>query len=317
MTLPSTPLLATLGGVVALLVAASAVAAWRTPPGGEVRRRIRSWWAIVALFGGALLAVLGSGSRWPLTLLFAFVSYLALKEYLTIVPTRMADRRVLGWIYLAIPLQYLFVQVENYGMFVLLVPVYLLLWLPMAMVLGGETKGFLSAVGTLQWGAMVTVYGIGHLAYLPALPGDLDGGLDMGMRLLLFVLLLTALNDVAQYLWGTALGRRKVAPTVSPGKTLEGVLGGAVTTTLLALALAPLLTPMAWWLALAVGLLLSVAGFLGDLAMSAIKRDLHLKDSGDAIPGHGGVLDRIDSLTYTAPLFFHVIRFVFYLPEFA
>ncbi len=229
---------------------------------------------------------------------------------LAIIPTRLADRRVLLWAYLAIPLQYGFIYFNSYGMFLALVPVFLLLWLPMVMVLIGEAKGFLSAVGTLQWGAMITIFSISHLAFLPALPADLDTGLG----LLLYLLLITELNDVAQYLWGKRFGRRKVLPSVSPSKSVEGLLGGVATTMVLSLLLGPLLTPMSWWLALAVGLLLAVAGFLGDLTVSALKRDLDLKDSGALIPGHGGILDRIDSLVYTAPLFFHIIRFVFFLP---
>jgi phosphatidate cytidylyltransferase len=301
----------TLAGLYLFLITAT-IAAWIGDPGGEVETRIRSWWGIVGIFTVALLSVGWLETWWVLTVLLAFVSFLALKEYLTIIPTRMADRRVLVWAYLAIPLQYLFISYENYGMFIVLIPVYLLLFLPMAMVMIGETRGFLNAVGTLQWGAMITVFSLGHLAFLVRLPGDVDTGLG----LLLYVLLVTELNDVAQFLWGKLLGGRiKIAPKVSPGKSAEGLIGGVLTTTALSIGLGTLLTPMSWWLAAAVGLLLSVAGFVGDLTVSALKRDLKLKDSGDAIPGHGGVLDRVDSLTYAAPLFFHVIRFVYYLPR--
>lgn len=309
MTLPGPAVLWTLGGLFVFLTVAT-VLARLGEPGGEVVTRIRSWWGIVAVFSVALLSVGWLGSWLLLTLLLAFVSYLALMEYLTIVPTRLADRRVLVWLYLAIPAQYLFIYAGNYGMFMVAVPVYLLLWLPMAMVLIGETRGFVSAVGTLQWGAMMTVFSLGHLAFLVRLPGDVDTGLG----LLLYVLLVTELNDVAQFVWGRLLGRVRIAPRVSPGKSAEGLIGGAVTTTLLSVGLGTLLTPMSWWQAAAVGLLLSVTGFLGDLTVSAIKRDLRIKDSGDAIPGHGGILDRVDSLTYTAPLFFHLVRFAFYLP---
>ena len=293
------------GGLYLFLGIATLVSARTGGPDGEVARRIRSWWMIVVVFSVALLS-----NRLILTLLLAFVSFLAFKEYPTIIPTRLADRRVLLWAYLAIPLQYGFIYFNSYGMFLALVPVFLLLWLPMVMVLISEAKGFLSAIGTLQWGAMITIFSISHLAFLPALPADRDTGLG----LLFYLLLITELNDVAQYLWGKRFGRRKVLPSVSPGKSVEGLLGGVATTTVLSLLLGPLLTPMSWWLSLAVGLLLAVAGFLGDLTVSALKRDLDLKDSGALIPGHGGILDRIDRLTYTAPLFFRIIRFVFYLP---
>ena len=309
MTLPGPAVLWTLAGLFAFLITATVIA-WIGNPAGEVVTRIRSWWGIVGLFTVALLSVAWLDSWAVLTVLLGFVSFLALKEYLTIIPTRMADRRVLVWLYLAIPLQFWFIYVEDYGMFMVLVPIYLLLWLPMTMVLIGETRGFLNAVGTLQWGAMMTVFSLGHLAFLVRLPGDVDGGLG----LLLYVLLVTELNDVAQFLWGRLLGRVRIAPRISPGKSAEGLIGGVLTTTALSIGLGALLTPMRWWEAATVGLLLSVTGFVGDLTVSAIKRDLRIKDSGAAIPGHGGILDRVDSLTYAAPLFFHIIRFLYYLP---
>jgi phosphatidate cytidylyltransferase len=117
---------------------------------------------------------------------------------------------------------------------------------------------------------------------------------------------------VAQYLWGKAFGRHQITPTVSPNKTVEGLIGGIITTTILSYLLAPLLTPLDRWDSISAGLMISTGGFLGDITISALKRDLGVKDSGQLIPGHGGILDRIDSLTYTAPLFFHFLRFYYY-----
>ena len=296
-------ILGTLGGLYVFLAVSSLVAV-RLGGTPEIMLRIRSWWVMVIVFTLAFFA-----NRAVLTLLIAFISFLALKEYLSIIPTRRVDRRVLFWAYLAIPMQYLFVYFRDYGMFIILVPIYMLLFLPMAMVLIGETKGFLSAIGTLQWGLMLTVFCLGHLAFLVILPPERTTGLG----LLLFLLLITQFNDVAQYLWGKRFGKHKILPTVSPGKTAEGLLGGVLTTTLLSVLLSPLLTPMSWWLALALGFFLAVIGFIGDVTISALKRDLGVKDSSNLIPGHGGILDRVDSLTYTAPLFFHIIRFVFYV----
>jgi phosphatidate cytidylyltransferase len=99
---------------------------------------------------------------------------------------------------------------------------------------------------------------------------------------------------------------------VSPGKTTEGLVGGVATTLALALALAPWLTPFTRPQAVAAGLIIGVGGFVGDVVVSALKRDLGIKDSGTLLPGHGGILDRIDSLTYTAPLFFHLVWYLHY-----
>jgi phosphatidate cytidylyltransferase len=273
---------------------------------GELLARIRTWWVMIGVFAVALLL-----GRTAMLVFFGLVSFLALKEYLSVIPTRRADRRVLLWAYLAIPVQYYWVGAEWYGMFVIFIPIYMFLLLPLPMLIVGETQGFLKAIGTLHWGLMATVFSLSHAAFLLVLPADGNpaGG---GAGLLLFLLILTEANDVAQYVWGKLAGRRKVIPKVSPGKTWEGLVGGVATTAALSTLLAPWLTPLTLQDSVIVGLLLGAAGFVGDITISAIKRDLGIKDSGAMLPGHGGILDRLDSLTYTAPLFFHVLRYFYY-----
>lgn len=272
----------------------------------ELELRIRTWWVMVIVFSFAIVL-----SRNVSLLFFAFISFLALKEFLTIIPTRRADRRVLLWLYLAIPLQYLWVAKEWYGMFIIFIPVYLFLFLPMRMIMIGEVQGFIRAVGTLHWGAMTMIFSLSHLANLLVLPLERNPHAG-GAGLVLYLVTLTQLNDIAQYLWGKSLGKRKILPTVSPNKTWEGFLGGVGTTTVLSIILAPLLTPMNFMMSIAAGALIAVAGFVGDVSISALKRDLGIKDSGTLLPGHGGILDRVDSLTYTAPLFFHYIYYFYY-----
>lgn len=271
----------------------------------ELAQRIRSWWVMVSIFTAAMLM-----SRTVSLVFFGFISFLALKEYLSMVPTRRADRRVLFWAYLAIPVQYYWVADGWYGMFVIFIPVYMFLFLPLRMVIIGETKSFLQAAGTVHWGLMTMVFSVSHVAFLLVLP-DTEGMSAVGAGLVLYLVFLTQFNDVAQYLWGKLLGRHKVIPKVSPNKTWEGFLGGVTTTVLLAIALAPLLTPMSWPMSLAAGLIIGLGGFVGDVTISALKRDIGVKDSGTLLPGHGGILDRIDSLTYTAPLFFHFVRYFY------
>ena len=133
-----------------------------------------------------------------------------------------------------------------------------------------------------------------------------------GALLVLFLLALTESNDIAQYLWGKSCGRRKVVPKVSPGKTLEGLVGGVITTMIASLIIGPLLTPLNTLQVLLAGLLIGISGFCGDVVMSATKRDVGVKDSGKLLPGHGGLLDRIDSLIFTAPVFFYFIRYCCY-----
>jgi len=300
-----------LAGLYLILITASAwvvILRWRTPEKDrtELAQRIRSWWIIVTVFTAAMAM-----NRTVSIIFFAFVSFLALKEYLSIVPTRRADRRVLFWAYLAIPVQYYWVVRAWYGMFIIFIPVYVFLLLPMRMVIIGETKEFLRAAGTLHWGIMTLVFGVSHIAYLLVLP-DSNNPVAGGAGLVLFLVFLTQFNDVAQYIWGKMLGSHKIIPRVSPNKTWEGFLGGVATTTVLSMALSTWLTPMDFPSAAVAGLLISIAGFIGDVTISALKRDLGLKDSGSMLPGHGGILDRIDSLTYTAPLFFHFIYYLYY-----
>lgn len=272
----------------------------------ELSQRVRTWWLIIAVFSVAIAFNPGTG-----IIVLGLVSFLAFKEYLSLIATRRADHTVLFWAYLTIPLQYWWVYRGWYGMFIIFIPVYVFLFLPMRMVLIGETQGFLRAAGMLHWGLMTTVFSLSHMAYLLALPASGNPG-SGGVGLLLYLVLLTQLNDIMQYVWGKTLGRHKAIPRVSPGKTVEGLLGGVLTTTAVSWWVAPLLTPLTGWEPLWVGAVIGFAGFIGDVTISAIKRDIGVKDSGTLLPGHGGILDRLDSLTYTAPLFFHIVYYFHY-----
>ncbi|NVK75625.1 MAG: phosphatidate cytidylyltransferase [Oceanospirillaceae bacterium] len=273
----------------------------------ELNQRINSWWAMIAMFGFALWAGINAS-----IIFFALLSFLALKEYFSIIPTRKVDRRVLFWAYLSIPLQYYWASIGWYGMFIIFIPVYMLLFVPFRMVLLGDTKNFLRSAGSIHWGLMITVFSISHLAFLLVLPELADTPNQSsfaGPGLILFTVLLTQLNDVAQYLWGKSLGKKAILPHISPNKTWAGFIGGVLTTAAIAALLAPLLTPLNHFLGLIGGLIIGVAGFVGDVTLSALKRELGIKDTSALIPGHGGILDRLDSLTFTSPLFFHFLRY--------
>jgi phosphatidate cytidylyltransferase len=295
-------------GAIGLLLSIATLSVYLVPAFKqiELQQRLTSWCWIVVLFAITLVA-----NRSIALCLYWFLSFLAFKEYISLIPTRLSDRRVLFWAYLAIVMQYYWISIHWYVMFLIFVPVYTFLFLPMRMVIAGETQGFLKAIGTLHWGLMLTVFSLGHLAYLLMLP-DRGNPIAGSAGLVLYLVFLTEINDIAQYIWGKSFGRHPVTPTVSPNKTWEGLIGGIVTTTSLAVAIAPFLTPFDWIHSLGVGLIISCAGFIGDVTISALKRDLGVKDSGNIIPGHGGILDRIDSLTYTAPLFFHFTVYFYF-----
>ena len=273
----------------------------------EVVQRLRTWWLIIVLLSSAIL--LSSNAS---LVFFALISFLGLKEFLTLAPTRRVDRNVLFYIYLSIPVQYMWAALEWYGMFIIFVPVYLFLFVPLRMVLGGNTTNFLKAAGVLHWGVMTTVFSLSHLAFLLMLPATESNPYGSGPALVLYVIILTQLNDVAQFIWGKTFGSRRVVPSVSPNKTWEGLLGGVLTTTTLAVVLSIWMTPMTLLQAVFAGLGIGIFGFVGDVCVSAVKRDLGIKDTSQMLPGHGGVLDRVDSLTYTAPLFFHYVYYFCY-----
>ncbi|MBV8374930.1 MAG: phosphatidate cytidylyltransferase [Candidatus Eremiobacteraeota bacterium] len=269
----------------------------------NLNQRIWAWWVMCAIFG--LTLVIGPiGSL----VLFGLLSFLALREYVTLVPTRRADHHTLFWtFFLFTPLQYYLLGIKWTGFFIV-IPVYAFLFIPAAMALAGDTQSFLERAAKIQWGLMICVY---CLSYAPALLTlDIHGGYGPDAKLLLYLVIVDQLSDVLQYVWGKMIGRHQIAPRISPNKTWEGFVGGILSATAIGTAL--------WWLtpftpaaAAAIAFMITILGFAGGLVMSAIKRDSGVKDYGTLIAGHGGVLDRMDSLVFAAPVFFHVVRFFY------
>jgi phosphatidate cytidylyltransferase len=270
----------------------------------ELSARVRAWWIMAAVFFGAV-----SLSNRVSLVLFALMSFWAMKEYVTLLKTRPADHHGLVLTFVAIPVQFLWIGLNPpwYGMFVIFIPVYVFLLIPMRLVLAKETAGFVASVSQIQWGLMAFVFGFSHLAYLLTLP-QFAGSEANGRTLVLFAVFVVEMSDVLQYVWGKTVGRHKIIPAVSPNKTWEGFIGGILSATLLSLVIR-FLTPFTVLETVGVSLLITVAGFCGGAVMSAVKRDFGVKDFGDVIAGHGGVLDRVDSLCYAAPIFFHYVRY--------
>ncbi len=271
----------------------------------DLSRRVKAWWIMAGVFFLAMAV-----NRMLSIIFFGLMSFWAFKEYVTIWDTRRADHRALFWAFLAIPIQYYWVGTGWYGMFIIFVPVYMFLFLPMRLVLAGETTGFLGSSAKIQWGIMAFVFGLSHLAFLLNMPAVGNTGAN-GQSLLLFLVLITEMNDVFQYAWGKSFGKTKILPTVSPNKTWEGFVGGVLTTVVAGLCL-KFLTPFGIGATALISFAVAISGFCGDVVMSAVKRDAGIKDFGTLIPGHGGILDRVDSLCYTAPIFFHIVHYFYY-----
>jgi phosphatidate cytidylyltransferase len=302
-----------IGGVLGLLIIASLIG-WilhlrvRT----EQRRaiienlnsRIRAWWAMVAVFAAAF----GVGKTATLVL-FGLMSFFALREFITLTPTRRGDHVPLFLsFFVLIPVQYLLIGDGWYGLFAVFIPVYAFLILPAIAALSADIESFLERTAKIQWGVMITVFCVSHAAALLLL--DIPGYNGQNALLIFYLVLIVQLSDVLQYVFGRLFGRTKVAPVVSPSKTVEGLVGGGLAATLIGGAMY-WITPFAPLQALAMALVIVVMGFLGGLALSAVKRSMGVKDWGTMIEGHGGMLDRIDSLSFASPIFFHLTRYYF------
>jgi phosphatidate cytidylyltransferase len=232
--------------------------------------------------------------------------FFGLKEYFSMMKkTRKADRRLFLWAYLAIPLQFYWIYIGWYGMFIVFIPVYVFLFLPLPRLLGKGTSGFLRSVSSTQWGLMLMVFGLSHLAYYQfATP-------EYGANLVLFLVVLTQVNDVIHYLISLYIGKRKVVPSANPTITWEGFIGAAIITTIVSFLIYPYLTPLDLKFGILSGVLISLSGFFGSLTISVLKRDLLIGDREKFDTLKESYLNRVDSLTYTAPVFFHVIRYYF------
>jgi phosphatidate cytidylyltransferase len=301
------------GGLATLLAIASAIG-WvlarraDTPAKAEVvanlNARVAAWWAMVAVLAAAFLL-----GRNVTLVVFAFMAYFALREFVTLTPMRTGDRLPLAIaFFVVLPAQFLLIGLDQYGTFSIFVPVYAFLLLPAIAALRGDVEDFLSRTAKLQWGLLVTVYCLSHAPALLLL--DIDGYAGQNALLLFYLLFVVQISDVLQYVFGKLYGRTKIAPVVSPSKTVEGFVGGGLAATLVGTAL--------WWItpftplaAAALSAIVVVMGFLGGLTLSAVKRSLGAKDWGVMIEGHGGMLDRLDSVCFAAPVFFHLTRYFY------
>lgn len=301
-------LLYLVGGVVAVLAIATTITriligkSGETPVLVNLRQRVNAWWWMMIVFCSSL--ALGRGGVFGF---YALMSFLALREFITLSPTPRGDHRTLTWVFfLILPLHYLFAGAPWYGMFLIWIPVYAFVFIPIRSALAGDTDRFLERTARIQWGVLTCVYFLSHLPMLLYLP--IPGYEGQNAKLLFFTVLVTQISDVMQYVFGKLFGKHKVAPKVSPSKTREGLLYGGAAAVAIGTSL--------WWatpfsppVAAAMSALLVAAGFFGGLVMSAVKRSLGAKDWGRGIPGHGGVLDRLDSLLFAAPVFFHVCAY--------
>ncbi|MCK0139796.1 phosphatidate cytidylyltransferase [Aliiroseovarius sp. F47248L] len=298
-----------IGGVLAILIVASVIGQVlkaKVGPGNDVIdnlvARINAWWGMVVLLALAML-----GGQAGVVILFAILSFAGLREFLTLTAKRRADHWALVVsFFMILPVQYVLIWADWYGMFSVFIPVYAFLLLPIIMAVHGDTDGFLTRVAETQWGLMICVFAASHVPALLSL--NFPGYEGKNVLLVAFLVVVVQLSDVLQYVWGKLIGRHKIAPRLSPSKTWEGFLGGILSASAVGAGL--------WWMtpfspleAAGLSLIITLMGFFGGLVMSAIKRDKGVKDWGHLIAGHGGFIDRLDSVVFSAPIFFHLTRY--------
>lgn len=280
-----------------------------------------TWWVLIAAL--MIIAALG---RTGVVLGFLLLSIFALREFFRLLPVDWIPRPVALAAWLVTALQYLWIWIGWERMFLLFVPLASLAFVSAVRMAAAPPSGFMASTGAVQWALMISVYGLSHAACFHTLPASSNrvGG---ALGWLLYLLLVTEVNDMAQAFCGRAFGSHKATPHISPNKTWEGFIGGVLATIALACLLAPAVTPLtqtppAWkdtplanasyMPAILAGTIIALGGIVGDLLMSSCKRDRGVKDFGTLLPGQGGVLDRFDSLTITAPLFYHLVRWLDY-----
>lgn len=264
--------------------------------------RIRAWWVMVAAMAIALIA-----GKIGVVVLFALCSFAALREFLTLTSTRRGDHWALaGAFFIVLPVQYWLVYTDWYGLYSIFIPVYAFLAMPIVAALRGDTENYLVRISEVQWALMITVFCASHVPALLTL--QIPGFEGRNVLLIAFLVLVVQGSDVLQYVWGKLLGRTRIAPKLSPSKTVEGFVGGALTATAMGAALS-WMTPFTPLQAAALSFVIVLMGFFGGLVMSAIKRDRGIKDWGHLIAGHGGFIDRLDSVVFAAPIFFHLVRY--------
>jgi phosphatidate cytidylyltransferase len=269
-------------------------------------RRIQAWWFFTVVI------ILAYVFPTLTVLLFAGISFWALREFVTLTPTRIGDHRALFWVFFFFtPMQFLLVWLDKYGLYSVLIPVFAFLFIAARAAVYGDYDRFLERIAKVQCALMICVYCLSFAPALLYLQCEESAGHRDRASMLFFFITIVLSADLLQWLWSGIYNRHIIAEKIDPVTSWEGVLMGAVSTAVLGTLLAWAAPFPDWWQTAAMSLLVAVMASAGSLTMSAIKRDRGEIASGDFVEGHGGVLSRIGSICFAAPVFYHVTRYFF------
>lgn len=281
---------------------------------GKFNQRVTFWFMISVLLAVSLLL-----GRIPTVILFGLLSFWALREFITMTPTRRGDHRTLFWVFLGFtPLQYVLVAMDQYDLFTVVIPVYASLFIPGRIAFTGDRENFLERSAKIQFGLLICVYALSHAAALlnlnfvswdPMQEKEIPwSGQSAGV--LLFFMIIVQVSEALHFVWDRLFGKHIIASDINETKTWEGLIGAAISSAVIGILLHLLpITPFQWYGAALMAVVISVMASSGSMTMSAIKRDRGVKDYGSLVQGHVGILDRIDSICFAAPIYFHLIRF--------
>jgi len=273
-------------------------------------RHIRAWSGLVACF--SIVITLG---RVPTLIFFAALSYLILKELISVLPLRHVDRRPILWTYLAIPVQYIFVAMDWFAAFVIFVPIALWLIIAVRLALSAENRGFIRSLAVIQWASLVALFGLSHLGYLINLPIAIQGASESaimeGAGLILFVVMVAATQNILES-FGSHRDTHSVNPNIAPEKKWGGLVVSLIGTGAMAAFVGPSLTSLTLWTAVGVAALMTITSFFGGLLLITIGRDLQAETLVAQRPTHIDFLDCVHRLYFSAPVFFYVIKHLSY-----
>ena len=272
--------------------------------------RLRGWWSLLTILTVSLMLEPLCGN--VLTyILFAALSFWAMREFLTLTPTRPADHITMFLVlFICTALQYIFVAWESYELYSVFIPTYAFLLVPACITLSGDSTHFLERAAKIDMGMLICIYSLSYAPALLSLPMPEEStflSLPMGekphvssMGLLIFFVVIAQVSDVLHYV---------ISREINSTKTWEGVFGSTLVVMLIGAALS-WATPFTYLYAALLSMAISLMGAAGSMTLSAVKRDRGVRDYGTLVEGHSGILDRIDSLCFAAPIFYHLAMII-------